>query len=318
MKDARYFRIGVFIIVGLLLLAGGLVIFGLGQIFKEKISLETYVDSTVQGIEVGSPVKFRGVTVGRVSNIGFLFTEYPEVDRTSVVNYVVILMEIDKEIFPGMFDVEDFQELLDRGIKAGLRAQIEPQGITGLNYIEINYLDPSRFAPIKINWQPRHYFLPYAPGEITNMLDSLNRIMREIENLNIKGISDSTEELLANLNKVVTGAQIDKLSTDAQKLFQDVSRAIDEAQVKELSAETQALLRQVQRSNDQLRQVLANLEPASRLNADDVAAALANMRVISENLRTLSADLARDPSRLIFSRPAAPVKVLQPEPPRKR
>lgn len=318
MKEANYFRIGLFLIVGLLLLAGGMVAFGLGQFFKEKISLETYVDSTVQGIEVGSPVKFRGVTVGKVSSIGFLFTEYPEIDRTSVVNYVVILMEIDKEIFPGMFDTENFQALLDRGIKAGLRAQIEPQGITGLNYIEINYLDPSRFAPIKINWQPRHYFLPYAPGEITNMLDSLNRIMREVENLNVKGISDSTEELLRNLNKVVTGAEIDKLSLGAQKLFEDVSKAIEEAQVKELSAETQTLLRQVQRSNDELRKVLSNLEPATRLNADDVAATLANLRVISDNLRTLSADLSRDPSRLIFSRPPPPAKVFQPEPPRKR
>lgn len=312
MKEARYFRIGLFIVVALVLLAVGLIVFGVGQFFKEKITLETYVDATVQGIEVGSPVKFRGVTVGAVSNIGFLFTDYPEVDRSTVVNYVVILMQIEKPIFPEMFDVDDLQGLLDRSIQRGLRAQIEPQGITGLNYIEINYLDPSRFAPLKITWKPRNYFLPYAPGEITNMLDSVNRMMREVENLNIKGISEKTEELLGNLNEVVTRSQIDKLSADARELVSTLERAVEDAQVKELSADTRALLAEIQRSNEQIRAILANVEPASRLNADDIAATLANFRVISDNLRAASADLSRDPSRLIFSRPPPPASVMEP------
>lgn len=318
MKEAGYFRIGLFIITALLLLAGGLVIFGAGQFFKQKILVETYVDATVQGIEIGSPVKFRGVTVGKVSNIGFLFTEYPQVDRSTVVNYVVILMEVDKPIFPEMFEVDDLQGLLDRSIKRGLRVQIEPQGITGLNYMEINYLEPSRFTPITINWKPRHYFLPYAPGEITSMLDSVNRMMREIEGLNIKGISDQTEKLLGNLNDVVTKSQIDQLSADARQLITTLEQAVEDAQVKELSADTRALLAEVQRSNDQIRAILSNVEPASRLNADDIAATLANFRIISDNIRALSADLTRDPSRLIFNRPPPPSRVMTPEEPRKR
>lgn len=311
MKQASYFRIGLFIIAGLLLFAGGLVIFGVGQFFKEKITLETYVDATIQGIEIGSPVKFRGVTVGKVSNIGFLFTEYPEVDRLSVANYVVILMEIDKEIFPDMFKEEHLQELLDRQIKQGLRVQIEPQGITGLNYMEINYLPPDRFTPIKINWKPRNYFLPYAPGEITSMLDSINKMMKEVEGLNIKGISNGLQQLIGNVNEVVEKAQLEKLSADARSLFSTVSKAVDDAKLKELSADTRRLLAEVQKSNDQVRAILGNVEPASRLNADDIAATLANLRIISENLRAASADLARDPSKLIFSKPPKPSKVME-------
>lgn len=318
MKQASYFRIGVFIIAGLLLLAGGLIIFGIGQFFKEKITLETYVDATVQGIEIGSPVKFRGVTVGKVSRIGFLFTEYPEVDRTSVANYVVILMEIDKEIFPDMFKEEHLQELLDRQIKQGLRVQIEPQGITGLNYMEINYLPPDRFTPIKINWKPRNYFLPYAPGEITSMLDSINKMMKEVENLNIQGIGNKAMNVLDSVNQAMNDIQFQKLSDDAQKVMTSVTQAIEDARLKELSADTRRLLAEVQKSNDQVRAILGNVEPASRLNADDIAATLANLRIISENLRAASAELSRDPSKLIFSRPPKPSKVMEPEAPRKR
>ncbi len=314
MKEASYFRIGLFIIAGLLLLAGGLIIFGIGQFFKHKIYIETYVDGTVQGIEIGSPVKFRGVTVGKVSSVGFLFTEYPQVNRNELANYVVIVMEIEKEVFPGMFKLPNLQKQLEESASRGLRAQIEPQGITGLNYIEINYLQRDRFRPIAITWQPRHYFLPYAPGELTSMLDSINKMMKEMENLDIKALSNGAESLLQSLN----AAKIDKLSSDARELIATVSQAVDDARIKDLSADTRTLLLEVRKSNDQIKAILTNVEPASRLNADDIAATLANLRIISENLRAASADLSRDPSKLIFSKPPKPSKVMEPEPPRKR
>lgn len=311
MKQASYFRIGVFILLGLLLLAGGLVIFGVGQFFKHKIYIETYVNATIQGIEVGSPVKFRGVTVGKATKISFLFNEYPQVDRKSVANYVVILMEIDTEIFPDMFKDRNLQPEIDEAIQKGLRVQIEPQGITGMNYLEINYVEKSRFTPIQLIWKPRYYYLPYAPGELTSMLDSINKMMHEVENLNIQGIGDKTMKLLDSVDKAVTDANFPKLSSDAQKVFADVSQAVEDAKVKELSSDARELLAQVEKSNDQVRAILGNLEPASRLNADDIAATLANLRLISENLRAVSADLSRDPSRLIWSKPPPPSKVME-------
>lgn len=316
--QANYFRIGIFIIAGMLLLAGGLVTFGVGQFFREKIYLETYVDATVQGIEVGSPVKFRGVTVGKVTQIGFLFTEYPHVDRSELVNYVVILLEIDKEIFPGMFDQHDMQQVLNRAIDRGLRIQIEPQGITGLNYMEINYVDASRFSPIKITWQPHHFYLPYAPGELTSLLDSVNKMMREVENLNIEGIGKNLLSLIENVDAAVKGAKLDQLSADARDVFAKVNQAVEDAEIKELSADTRRLLAEIQKSNEELRAILTNVEPASRLNADDVAATLANLRIISENLRAASGELSRDPSRLIFSRPPKPASVMEPPNSKKR
>ncbi len=339
-NEANFFRIGIFIILGCVLLAAALITFGVGQFFKPTIKIETYVDGTVQGIEVGSAVKFRGVTVGKVSDVSFVFNLYPEVDKTQMVNYVALLMEIDKRIFPNMFELETLQPVLEENIERGMRVQIEPAGITGLNYMEINYLDPRRFAPLKIAWKPRHYYLPSAPGELTNMLDSVNNIMREVEGLNITGISDGTVALLDNLNRAVTGAQLKKLSDGAQTLFARVEQAVDEAEIPKvseemrslvkdltqavedlnvtgLSGETQNLLRDVADSNAQLRTILTNVEPASQINGDELAATLANLRIISENLREASAAIVRDPSRVIWSRPEKPSSFMDP-PNRKR
>lgn len=315
-REANYFTIGLFIVAGFLLLAGALVTFGVGQLFKPKIYIETYVDGTVQGIDVGSPVKFRGVSVGKVTSVGFLFTEYPNMNDEGISNYVVLVLEIEKEIVPDMFHA-DIPELLDRAIKQGLCVKIEPQGITGMNYMEIDYEKFSRISDIKITWKPRHYFLPSAPGELTNLLDSVNNIMREVEELNLEGISDGTVALLENLNHAVTGAQLEKLSDEAQKLFATINTAVEQADVSKLSEEAQSLLIEISKSNAELKEILGNIEPASRLNADDIAASLANLRIISDNLRAVSGEVARDPSSMLFSRPPAPSKVMDP-PNRKR
>lgn len=340
-SDAHFFRIGIFIIAGTLILAGALVVFGAGQIFRPKINFITYVDGTVQGIEVGSAVKFRGVSIGKVKNIEFLFTERPEVPMQTQDNLVVIIMEIDKEVFPGMFDEDDLTEVIQRSADRGLRARIEPQGITGLNYIEINYVEPDRFPAMAITWKPEYYYLPYAPGELTNLLDSVNNIMREIEELNIKDMSDGAVALLENLNKAVAGADLDKLSAEAQKLFTDlsgavesanipklsedaqklfteISLAIDNSDIEGLSTESQKLVIEIGRSNEELRQILRNMEPALRFNGDDIGALLSNLKVITDNLRVVSGELSRDPSSLIFSRPPPPASVLEPSKPPQR
>ncbi len=339
-SEVNYFRIGIFIIAGLLLLAGALVTFGVGQFFKAKVNIETYVDATVQGIEVGSAVKFRGVTVGKVADVNFVFQRYPSVEKSEMTNYVVLVMQIDTEIFPEMFEVDNLQPMLTANIERGMRVQIEPAGITGLNYLEINYLEPQRFVPLKIAWKPDNYYLPSAPGELTNMLDSVNNIMREVEGFNIKGVSDGVVTLLDNLNRAVTGAQLKKLSDGAQALFSQIETAVDEADIPDLSAkmnalvndlttavadldvptlsgDTQALLEEVAKSNAQLKSILANLEPASQINGDELSATLSNLRIISENLRAASAEVVRDPSQIIWQRPAKPASALDP-PNRKR
>ena len=172
----NFFRIGAFILGAIGVFVGALLVFGGGQMLKPKIMAETYVAGSVQGIDVGSPVKFRGVLIGKVTGINFVLTEY-DVDTTDgVSNYVILFMEIDREVFPGMF-TENLTPLLNNGIEKGLRVRIEPQGVTGLNYLDIDYLSPERFPPLWPKWKPRYYYIPSAPGEITSFLDSINAIL---------------------------------------------------------------------------------------------------------------------------------------------
>ena len=103
-EKPRYFRIGLFMVIALAVLAGRTDRIWCRPMFRPRIYIETYVDGTVQGIDVGSPVKFRGVPIGRVNAISFTFNEYETASQEDRFNYVLILMEIDREMFPGMFE----------------------------------------------------------------------------------------------------------------------------------------------------------------------------------------------------------------------
>lgn len=324
----QYFRLGVFIVGAASLLVAALLVFGGGQFFRPQITMETYVDRTVQGIDVGSPVKFRGVLIGKVTRISFAFTEYNVEAGSDLSNYVVIIMQIDRAVFPNMFKT-DLTPLLERGIAQGLRIRIEPQGITGLNYLDIDYLDPDRFPVLKPAWTPYYYYIPSAPGQLTSFLDSINAILREVEKLNIAGLSKSGTDLLDNLNKAVTGAQIGKVSSDLQHLVEhfdttltaanlpalseDLKKSagqfntvLDETKLPAVSADLRKFLGNLESSNRELRQILKNIEPASRLNDAQLREIIRNLATTTANLEQFSADVKRRPSLLLWGSPPAP------------
>ena len=309
-QKPSYFRIGLFAVVALAILAGGLIAFGAGQMFRPRVYIETYVNGTVQGVDVGSPVKFRGVPIGRVSAINFTFNEYGAPSQVDRFNYVFILMEVDREMFPGMFD-ENLTSVIEKNVEQGLRARIEPQGVTGINYIEINYVnDPNQFPPLAVDWKPHYYYIPSAPGQLTNMLDSINTIMRQVEGLNIGGMINSLTDLLANLNKAVTGADITKVSTDLQTLVGEFREAVKAANIGGVSEDARRLFeaaRQMvdglEKSNTQLRAVLRNLEPATKISGPQIRELVQNLTIASENFAQFSAEVKRRPSLLLWGTP---------------
>ena len=309
-QKPSYFRIGLFAVVALAILAGGLIAFGAGQMFRPRVYIETYVNGTVQGVDVGSPVKFRGVPIGRVSAINFTFNEYGAPSQVDRFNYVFILMEVDREMFPGMFD-ENLTSVIEKNVEQGLRARIEPQGVTGINYIEINYVtDPNQFPPLAVDWKPHYYYIPSAPGQLTNMLDSINSIMRQVEGLNIGGMINSLTDLVANLNKAVTGADISKVSADLQTLVGEFREAVKAANIGGISEDARRLFeaaRQMvdglEKSNTQLRAVLRNLEPATKISGPQIRELVQNLTIASENFAQFSAELKRRPSLLLWGTP---------------
>jgi phospholipid/cholesterol/gamma-HCH transport system substrate-binding protein len=112
---AQKVRLGVFVAAGLTVLVGGLVVLaGLKLVEGRDHYVVRFSESNVSlnGLEIGSPVKYSGIRVGRVDSV-----------RIDPDNVSVILVELS----------------LDDGtpVAEDSRADLGSQGITGLKYIEL-------------------------------------------------------------------------------------------------------------------------------------------------------------------------------------
>src|SRR5580704_16267338 len=92
------FKLGLFTLFGLGLLATGILAFGTWSTFEKKSLFETYVQGDVSGLSVGSAVEFRGVRVGKVTHIAFSWNEYKDSQPGGVV--VVFEMRDDAFVAP--------------------------------------------------------------------------------------------------------------------------------------------------------------------------------------------------------------------------
>lgn len=61
--------LGAFVVSAVLLAVAGVLFFGGGKFFEAKVPFVLFFDGSVQGLNVGAPVIFRGVQVGQVSAI---------------------------------------------------------------------------------------------------------------------------------------------------------------------------------------------------------------------------------------------------------
>ena len=307
---ANYFKIGVFVLAGFSLLATALVFLGAGNVFRPRIYLETYVDGTVQGIDLGSPVKFRGVQIGRISKVDFCFNIYGPQPGEERLDYVYLEMEVDVQVFDGMF-TEDITPVVEQAVRQGLRVKLQPQGVTGLNFAELNYVsDPALFPPLQIWWTPRHHYIPSAPGTLTSLVESLNKLMDTFGGLELGPTLKGVDQALKNFNTTLEGfsSSMDKLdlsrvSADLQAVLTELRLKVDQVPVEKLSADGMKMMQSLTTVAGEMQRLVDALQTNPLLNTDAVGAIVGDFQATAENFRVLSENLREYPSQMLFGEP---------------
>src|SRR5580698_11102453 len=214
MEEAkRYGRLGAFVVVSLCILAAGLLLLGGRPWFQQTFMFETYFDQSVAGLDVGAPVRFRGVPLGHVSEILTSAATYEQsVPLEKRHEYIVVRVEVNLSGQEAVQMRRDAETLAARG----LRAQTQLAGITGQQYLALDFLDPKKYAPLPFNWTPKYFYLPSAPSSAGEIIAKAQSFLASLNEADIKTLGQSLNTLVSDLDKKLGEIPVRDLATQLQ------------------------------------------------------------------------------------------------------
>lgn len=175
--------VGLFMTCGSIIALVALIWLGMTKYFEEGRYYATYFDQSVQGLSIDSPVKYRGVSVGRVDQIKVA----PDAKLIMVVMVIESGLPTDQEVV----------------------AQLKVVGITGAMFIE---LDRANDADLKgtpqLEFNSPFPIIASKPSEISRLLGGIDDVLQKFAAFDLPGIADRTKTALDNINETAEGIDL--------------------------------------------------------------------------------------------------------------
>jgi paraquat-inducible protein B len=304
--EARYFRVGLFVFMGMLAIVAAIIALGGRRLFADPLMFETYFEESVQGLEVGSAVMFRGVPLGTVSGIGLVSEYYAleEEEGLAYGNLVRVKMRLvprsDRGVEPGEVPRET-EELLPIWVEQGLRLQLSKAAITNTAVIEADYVDTDRNPPLQVPWTPHYLYIPSRPSTFAEISSAADRLIQRIDRLQVEELVADVTSLVRTLNQAVEGLDVPRLREDGTSLLVDLRHtsealrhALEEVDLQELGGSAREAL-------EQANAALGEVQGMMTGSRYDLQVSLENLRVTTENLRDVTEIVREQPSLLLRS-----------------
>jgi paraquat-inducible protein B len=290
----NHWKLGLFVLVGIVALIGTLFWIGAQRFSRESFDAVAYFDESVQGLDVGSPVKFRGVAIGTVADIT-IAPDHRHVQVTSDI-YVDAVRSLG---------ISDGKPNPDSGLPfmpENLRVQLVASGITGVRFLEVDFFDPSRYPPPPLPFKPRWDYIPAAPST----LRSLEQAALEFAN-RLPALGDQTTATL-NEGRETLGA-IRQLADGLQGRDGAIERLVSRLDRTATTLESAVRESQPGPTTQALREASASVSGAANgLNdgvgdvREDLRTSLIALRETLDSIRGFVESLDRDPSMLVRGR----------------
>lgn len=227
--------------LGALALLAALIIFvGARNLFSKEETFLLYFDETVNGLAVGAPVKFKGVPIGRVSDLRIRYNQ-PAWSTAIPVFVEIDTRRLSKELGVDV-DLGD-EEILAAEIRDGLRGKLVVTSyISGQLYIELDYFNTP--APKDFPYQQTIEYkeIPTEPSVLAQVGSSASDIVARLTAIDMKSINDETLRLLRNTNETLEALDLPKLNREVVGVTERINRTLDETDIPALVEEaTKAL-----------------------------------------------------------------------------
>ena len=315
--------IGIFVVGAIVLIVMAVMLLGSGKFFKHRPKYVTYFKGSVKGLSVGSPVVFRGVKVGTVTEIKMRFD--PKTLEMQIPVYVELgegnleIVGADERIRGQIID-EKAQEL----IKRGFRAQLVTQSyVTGQLMIALDFFPDT---PVKlVGAEPKYTEIPSIPT-------TLQEFQERLEKLPIEETIKDLHNAANGIDKLVNSPEITHILQSAAQGVDDATTLIHEVdrQIKPLAIDISKALAEVTDLASETRKKLGPLSHSLTKASDEAELAfkkaegsfsniekmtgegspltyrltktLKELELTARSLRILTENLDRQPQSVIFGK----------------
>ncbi len=259
-KQANTTLIGGFVIGAVALIVSGILLFGSGKLFSHQRKFVLFFEDSVKGLNIGSSVDFKGVTIGTVTDIKIILNK----KDLSLLIPVFIKIEPNRITFDntqselkelvetqGIENIETFTQLL---VSRGLKAQLSMQSlVTGQLGIHLDFY-PDR--PLRIVGAEPSY------TEIPTTESSLSALSKTLENIPLAEIADKVEKTLDGIEKVVNSPELAGTLVSLHETVDEAHAFVKtlDSQVVPLAASTQLTLGEAKKLFGNAAQLARNLD----------------------------------------------------------
>ncbi|MGK7866503.1 MlaD family protein [Falsiroseomonas sp. E2-1-a20] len=327
-----YARVGALVLVGIVLAVAFVLFLAGGRGLQATEVFETYFEESVQGLDVGAPVRYRGVAIGRVTQIGLVAAEYP---RQAGTSYSAGFQRVFLRFAVDLAQVGETPDLAE-AVRLGLRSRITAQGITGVNYLELDFVNPDRFPVPNLPWTPRNPVIPGVPSTVAQVTNAAELLISRLADLPVDEITRDIAGLLSNLNRQTGDGDLAQVLREAaltmtllRSTVQDSDLAGAVAELRAVATDARALVgspeiraalrsasgaaAELNRAAQRMPQAVDGFERTMRSAREttvDIQAELIpiliDLRATTANLRATAEQLRRAPSQLLFGAPPTP------------
>jgi len=314
--EKSYARLGLFLVVVLVVVLATALLFIQRWRSRAVIELVTYTNENVSGLEVSSPVRFRGVSLGRVSEV--------RVDPHDVI------VEIDFELFPdrlntigiGAERIGQMQDFL--GVAPKLRASMVSNPVTGEAYLLLD-VPENPPTPMTLAFTPDRPYVPWVPTTMATVQDRLPAILERAEATlqtvteivsKVPESLDRSNRFFTNVERIFQESELPALSADSRKFFSTTSGQIDKiaTDLERVIGTDGTLVTFVENANAAIKAAdLPTTNQSARaaadqttLAADDLRRTLPAIRDSLDQLRDLARQLQEQPESVVYG-PRPPV-----------
>ncbi len=253
----------------------------------DNIIVMAFFEGSVKGLKIDSPVEYRGIPVGQVTEI--------EAEVVREDGEPVVRVRATMTLVPSRFGVridentaDEALELLQASVARGMRAQLRSSnfltGALAVVLVEEPEAAPAEFRLDAEPW-PEIPSIPAASGGIA---ETAQDVMERVENLPIEEIMANVNSLLANVNILLTSDAVQAAPENIGLLIGDLRTLVSDSGLEEIPPEITGILVGVRTLIDDLNR--QQLPDKLGTAADGLPDLLAQFDGVAAQIRELPLD----------------------------